>query len=68
MILLGSSLPMGVAYVETKNLDGETNMKSKKPSKEYVELSRDDEAVQKNFDNVTIECDCPNEFIYKFEG
>ena len=27
LILIKSSLPRGVAYVETKNLDGETNMK-----------------------------------------
>jgi len=29
MILLGSSLPKGIAYVETKGLDGETNLKMK---------------------------------------
>lgn len=27
LILIKSSLPRGVCYVETKNLDGETNMK-----------------------------------------
>lgn len=68
MLLLGSSYPMGVAYVETKNLDGETNLKSKKPSKDYVKLASDDHAVQVNFDYATIECEEPNEFIYKFEG
>ena len=30
MILLNSSNPNGVCYVETKNLDGETNLKHKK--------------------------------------
>lgn len=29
MIILNSSLPKGVCYVETKNLDGETNLKYK---------------------------------------
>ena len=29
MLLLSSSLKKGIAYVETKNLDGETNMKHK---------------------------------------
>ena len=29
MLMLSSSLPKGVAYVETKNLDGETNLKIK---------------------------------------
>lgn len=27
LILVKSSLPRGICYVETKNLDGETNMK-----------------------------------------
>ena len=29
MLMLTSSLPKGIAYVETKNLDGETNLKHK---------------------------------------
>lgn len=29
LILFKSSLPKGICYVETKNLDGETNMKHK---------------------------------------
>lgn len=29
MILINSDDPQGIAFVETKNLDGETNMKSK---------------------------------------
>jgi len=33
MILLQSSLPKGVCYIETKNLDGETNLKSKEADK-----------------------------------
>ena len=36
LILIKSSLPRGVCYVETKNLDGETNMKQKLAS-EHVE-------------------------------
>jgi len=32
MILLKSSLAKGIAYVETKNLDGETNLKQKQAS------------------------------------
>ena len=33
MILLKSSEPKGVCYVETKNLDGETNLKHKTTEK-----------------------------------
>ena len=29
LILFKTSLPKGICYVETKNLDGETNMKHK---------------------------------------
>lgn len=29
MMIIGSSLPKGICYVETKNLDGETNLKQK---------------------------------------
>lgn len=29
MILINSNLPKGIAYVETKGLDGETNLKMK---------------------------------------
>jgi len=29
IVLLNSSLPKGIAYVETKGLDGETNLKAK---------------------------------------
>ena len=32
LILLQSTLPQGICYVETKNLDGETNLKQKQAS------------------------------------
>lgn len=34
MVLLHSSGPKGACYIETKNLDGETNLKIKAPVKE----------------------------------
>jgi P-type E1-E2 ATPase len=36
MIILNSSLPKGICYVETKNLDGETNLKYKQAAKECI--------------------------------
>jgi phospholipid-transporting ATPase len=36
MILLKSSLPKGICYVETKGLDGETNLKHKQVDKRLV--------------------------------
>ena len=38
LVLLNSSSPQGIAYIETKNLDGETNLKHKQGSKELVEF------------------------------
>ena len=37
LVLLNSSAPQGIAYIETKNLDGETNLKHKQSSKDLVE-------------------------------
>lgn len=36
MILLHSSGPKGICYIETKNLDGETNLKHKVTNKEVM--------------------------------
>jgi len=37
MLLLNTSLPKGIASVETKNLDGETNNKTKMTHKSLIE-------------------------------
>ena len=68
MLLLNSSQPKGICYVETKNLDGETNLKHKQAHKECVKLAKDDEDVLTNFNISQIECEKENEFIYKFFG
>lgn len=68
MVLLNSSEPNGVCYVETKNLDGETNLKHKKADQLCVKLCSNDRAAINNFTNAEIECDKENEFIYKFNG
>lgn len=38
LVLLTSSIHGGIAYVETKSLDGETNLKHKKSHKEILGL------------------------------
>ena len=68
VLLLNSSLPKGVCYVETKNLDGETNLKQKTSPKDCVAMSTTDTEVQKAFDHCTIDCEPPNEFLYTFNG
>lgn len=66
LILINTDDPQGIAFVETKNLDGETNMKSKFAHKLTVPLCQSDQDVAKF--NGEIECQVPNEFLYKFEG
>ena len=68
MVLLNSSSPKGICYVETKNLDGETNLKHKQAVIDSVDLSKTDENVLENFLWSEIECDKPNEFLYSFTG
>lgn len=64
LILLNSNLAKGIAYVETKNLDGETNLKQKMAHKKCIERASNDFEVLRNFNGALIECDPPNEFLY----
>ncbi len=68
MILLGSTMPKGVCYVETKGLDGETNLKQKMCRTEIAKLGVKEEVLFKNFTGATVTCDLPNANLYKFEG
>lgn len=45
LILLNSSAPKGICYIETKNLDGETNLKHKTSIKQLIEIAKDDGSV-----------------------
>ena len=58
IILVKSSLPRGICYVETKNLDGETNMKQKIAS-EHIEkkLNNSDTDILTALQNIKIECE-----------
>jgi phospholipid-transporting ATPase len=51
-----------ICYVETKNLDGETNLKHKAAPLETIELA---ESLYKN---ITIESELPSDKIYSFRG
>jgi phospholipid-translocating ATPase len=68
MLLINSSIPKGICYVETKNLDGETNLKHKQADKRLIRMGKTEEEVCMNFNGSLIECEKPNEFLYKFEG
>ena len=69
MLMVDSSLPKGIAYVETKNLDGETNLKHKQAEKTLQRLAKtSNNACLTVFNGSVIDCEGPNEHLYKFEG
>ncbi|CAF2090058.1 probable phospholipid-transporting ATPase 8 [Brassica rapa] len=64
LLLLSSSYEDGVCYVETMNLDGETNLKLK----HALEITSVEESSIKNFRGGVIKCEDPNEHLYSFVG
>jgi len=66
LILLQSSNVSGIAYIETKNLDGETNLKCKEAVKETQESIND--GAYASAWKARVVCEKPNDKLYKFEG
>jgi phospholipid-transporting ATPase len=66
--LLNSSDPKGVCYVETKSLDGETNLKMKNVHKKLNQHYKDKNVEENPHIDTLINCEKPNNGIYKFEG
>ena len=66
LILLHSDNEDGIAYIETKSLDGETNLKLKTAPNEISELCQDTVAVKSLRAEFVTED--PNLDLYKFEG
>lgn len=60
MILLATSLPEHLCYVETSSIDGETNLKIRQAKQDTPELSSLSDSI--------IRCELPNEHIFTFEG
>lgn len=65
LLFLSSSYEDGICYVETTNLDGETNLKVKHALDATASLK--DENLFQNFKAV-IKCEDPNEDLYAFIG
>ena len=65
IILLSSSYEDGICYVETMNLDGETNLKVKRCLEATLFLDKDQEL--RDF-KATILCEDPNPQLYSFVG
>lgn len=68
LLILNSSLPKGICFVETKSLDGETNLKHKQANKYCIQLAKHECDVLQNFNDGVIECEKPNASIYTFAG
>ncbi|KAL3683459.1 hypothetical protein R1sor_001481 [Riccia sorocarpa] len=70
LVFLSSSDPKGLAYIETSNLDGEPSLKTRnafyKPTQASAE--EEDESSLSIFSGLLIECELPNNRLYKFDG
>ncbi|OVA12384.1 Cation-transporting P-type ATPase [Macleaya cordata] len=65
LLLLSSSYEDGICYVETMNLDGETNLKLKRCLEATLGLDDDAEFIKFK---ATIRCEDPNPNLYSFVG
>ncbi|GJQ74496.1 hypothetical protein Trydic_g21365 [Trypoxylus dichotomus] len=66
ILLLTTSEPNGLCFIETAELDGETNLKCRQCLLETAEMGQDD-ALISEFDGEII-CEQPNNLLNKFEG
>ena len=68
LILLSSSEPNGICYIETKSLDGETNLKFRQSNARiYENFDIKNEHNIESFSGF-VECKLPNEYIYDFDA
>lgn len=63
IVLLSTSDPTGVAYVQTINLDGESNLKTRYAKQETLSMNPEKENI-----SGIIKCEKPNRNIYGFQG
>lgn len=72
LLLLATSEPHGLCYIETAELDGETNLKVKQTIIESSTAINVDPKVNLDQEmsrlDCTIECEAPNELLNTFEG
>lgn len=66
MVLLHANGPNGIAYIETMALDGETNLKSKRPTAEIAKLCGTAESI--GYCGAQFVVEDPNLDLYNFEG
>ncbi|XP_075210941.1 ATPase phospholipid transporting 8B [Lycorma delicatula] len=66
VLLLSTSEPNGLCYIETAELDGETNLKCRQCLPETAAMGQNDAQIGA-FDGEII-CEAPNNLLNKFEG
>ncbi|KAK6747023.1 hypothetical protein RB195_000331 [Necator americanus] len=66
LLLLSTSEPHGICYIETMELDGETNLKTRGALPDTAEMGDDLVAISKF--NGEIVCEAPNNKLDKFQG
>ncbi|KAG1962621.1 phospholipid-transporting ATPase IA [Pimephales promelas] len=65
LILLSSSEPQGMCYIETSNLDGETNLKIRQGLQITADIKDIDSLMRISG---RMECESPNRHLYEFVG
>ncbi|ELW47597.1 putative phospholipid-transporting ATPase IA [Tupaia chinensis] len=65
MVLLSTSEPQAMCYVETANLDGETNLKIRQGLSHTADMQTREVLMKLSG---TIECEGPNRHLYDFTG
>ncbi|RWS29547.1 putative phospholipid-transporting ATPase IA-like protein [Leptotrombidium deliense] len=67
LLLLASSEPNGMCYIETANLDGETNLKVRQSLAATFHCVTS-ELLINDLSMASIECEPPNKHLYEFHG
>ncbi|KAI8085080.1 uncharacterized protein BX664DRAFT_338483 [Halteromyces radiatus] len=65
MVILSTSEPDGLCYVETQNLDGETNLKIKRGLQATSDINRPEDCENSSF---YIESEAPHANLYSYNG
>ncbi|KAA8492510.1 putative phospholipid-transporting ATPase VD [Porphyridium purpureum] len=66
MVILSTSSSDGVIFIETKNLDGESNLKRKMCNKQVASTFSNPSDILTR--RAYIECEAPNDRLYQFSG
>ncbi|XP_054872761.1 probable phospholipid-transporting ATPase IA isoform X3 [Amphiprion ocellaris] len=64
-VILSSSEPQGMCYIETSNLDGETNLKIRQGLQMTADIKEIDSLMRLSG---RMECESPNRHLYEFVG